>query len=85
MDVKLWTGTGAGVGDEVAARQIWEGLVREMIGGLDWTKDVRVTTVAEESGSSFSQRWRCVIQVEEGAQLEPVINLLARFKERWEG
>lgn len=83
MDVLLW-----GKREETeAGGQIWVGLMSEIVGGLDWGSDVRVTTATGDValwGGDGDVRRRCIIQVKDGVQLEPVINLLARFKERWE-
>lgn len=66
--------------------KIFKALVVQVMSEIDWTLNVRVETKIDypeqRTGATYCQR-KIILQVGDGKQLEPVINMLARFKERW--
>lgn len=70
-----------------AASQIWDELAKQIFMSMEYDTGggFRFTVKLNTEEDPWRQTWRMVIQVEDGADLEGPINLLARFKERWQG
>jgi len=66
-------------------QEIFEALAVEVGAALDWSLNVRVESKVDyPTGPTSSCVRKLILQVGEGHQLEGPINLLVRFKERWE-
>jgi len=79
LDIKL-----IGVDPEtwVAGREIMGELITAIADGLDWTKGAQIET---RGGDPAEFTHHVIVRVDSGHMLEPAINLIARFKTRWDG